>query len=728
MGRFWPAALLALAACLLYCGSVHAAALPSILVVGSLNVDIIVPVHRLPERGETITARDPSNSIAVGGKGANQAVAAARLGAAARFVGRFGNDSYATWLEQALKAEGVDVSGCGRASLPSGQGLVLLEADGHATSVVVGGANTDFPKASPAALGHLVKGAGALMLQREVPEHVNEAVAAAAAAAGVPVLLDVGGEDRLIAPSLLRLLDYVCPNESELARLTQLPTDTEEQVLLAAGSLRARGARNVLVTLGSRGALLLREDGAVLRQEALTPPGGVVADTTAAGDAFRAGFAVALVEGRPLQHCLRFAAAAGGLAVTRLGAVPSLPRRRETEQLAGFAGSGRPSSGTCGGGSAAECSAGGAPSEEGTQPAAGAGASAALPLPPLECPYQFASRLNSMRARRDLAGRQDGGDDVAGWIKRQSRIQGLSLVDFNHPQHTAVLKTPKKARALLESAGLAAGAICIRFPEKQFALGAFSHPEAAVRQQAVALAADGCRWAAELGARDLVVWPQFDGYDYNFQADYPAAWRRTVEAYRQLVDSCPPGVRVSLEYKPTDEATRWAIVPSTGAALLLAWEVVRPAFGLTLDLGHLLMAGENPAQGAALAGAAGKLFGLQLNDAHVKLGAEDGLAFASVNPTAALELMRWLQRSRPQGLHLYFDTFPRKEDPVREAEYNIRRVKALWARAARLAAAGIDRFADSHDALGALEMLEAEEGAAGAAGTGAAGAPAAATA
>lgn len=320
----------------------------------------------------------------------------------------------------------------------------------------------------------------------------------------------MGGEDRPIAPSLLRLLDFVCPNESELARLTQLPTDTEEQVglvglvglgllvhnfhgaaavpaglasalqkahswlhraactyipsgkalgraaqrvtlscrpaghfstvcpslparqvLLAAGALRARGARNVLVTLGSRGALLLRGDGTVLRQEAVPPPGGAVVDTTAAGDAFRAAFVVALVGGRPLQECLRFAAAAGALAVSRLGAVSSLPRRAETECLAGFATSGHAGSGTCGSGPAAECSAADAPADK-EPPVAGQAASAALP--PSECPYKFASRLNSMRARRDLAGRGDGGDDVAGWVKRQSRIRGLSLVDFNHPQ------------------------------------------------------------------------------------------------------------------------------------------------------------------------------------------------------------------------------------------------------------------------------------------------------
>lgn len=303
-------------------------------------------------------------------------------------------------------------------------------------------------------------------------------------------------------------------------------------MLLAAGALRARGARNVLVTLGARGALLLRQDGSVLRQEAVAPPSGAVVDTTAAGDAFRAAFAVALVAGRPLQECLRFAAAAGALAVSRLGAMPSLPRRDETERLAGFPIGGQPGGGTCSGGPAAECSAADAPLAEAQPTAAPAGSAE---LPPLECPYQFASRLNSMRARRDLAGWRDGGDDVAGWIKRQSRVKGLGLVDLNHPQvgrtagllthrrsllaveraeagnafaaghshrpmttnrattsssmcgpapianrtelpghvpvhclpaplplqHTAELRTPKKTRAVLEGAGLAAGAICM---------------------------------------------------------------------------------------------------------------------------------------------------------------------------------------------------------------------------------------------------------------------------
>ena len=128
-------------------------------------------------------------------------------------------------------------------------------------------------------------------------------------------------------------------------------------------------------------------------------------------------------------------------------------------------------------------------------------------------------------------------------------------------------------------------------------------------------------------------------------------------AYRALADGCPPGVRVALEWKPSDPASRFSVVPTTGAALLLAAEVGRPNLGVCLDVGHALLAGENPAQSAALAGHAGRLFALHLGDAHTRLGAEDGLAFGSVGGTGALELVRWLQRTKYTGA-VYFDTFP----------------------------------------------------------------------
>jgi len=135
-------------------------------------------------------------------------------------------------------------------------------------------------------------------------------------------------------------------------------------------------------------------------------------------------------------------------------------------------------------------------------------------------------------------------------------------------------------------------------------------------------------------------------------------------------------------------------------------EVDRPNFGLTLDVGHMLMSGENPGQSIAMVGRTpGKLFGIQLNDGYTRLAAEDGLMFGSVHPGMALEIMYQLRRIGFDG-HFYFDTFPQRTDPVREAEYNIRRVRAFWAAAGALDEARLRKVMKEHDAVAALELVD----------------------
>jgi len=287
-------------------------------------------------------------------------------------------------------------------------------------------------------------------------------------------------------------------------------------------------------------------------------------------------------------------------------------------------------------------------------------------------------------------------------VARQGTVRGLDLIDFNYPQHLSDL-TYEQAADALSKAGLKAGAICMRYP-KEMQAGSFTHPQAAMRRKAIDLTLEGCEWARRLGASELVVWSAFDGYDYSHQVDYNVLWQRVVDAFREVCDAYPD-LRISLEFKPTDENTRFFAVPSTGAALMLVGDIDRPNMGLTLDVGHCLAAGENPAQSAAMVGSRGKLFGVQLNDGYTRLGAEDGLMFGSVHPHMALEFVSWLQRTNYAG-HIYFDTFPRNEDPVREAEYNIRRCKTFWARALRLRRAGLDSLLEQQDALGVLELLE----------------------
>jgi len=632
-------------------------------------MDIVIEVDRFPRAGETVVTQDPKTGKTVpGGKGANQAVAAARFtegtGRRAQFVCQFGNDAFARTLEQTLGDHKVDISGAGHSrEHPSGQGYVLLQPDGGVSSIVIGGSNAAWPGApmEEGPLRSMVRGAAAVMLQREVPEHVNEAVAAEAHAAGVPVIHDVGGEDRPISDALLRLVTYLAPNLSELRRLSGLPIEgeTDEEVVAAARALQARGARSVLVTLGSRGSILVppppggEGGGAVLRQAPFKIPGatGKVVDETGAGDCYRAAFAVALVEGRPLQECMHYASAAGALAASRMGAVPAIPSRRELDALAAQPGM-----------LSASASA--------SASAATATGDGNRDAPPADT-LRFASRLSAMKERRDLwAGGGEGYplSHALGMVARQSAVKGLHLVDFNYPQHLDGLSY-SEVRAALAAAGLGAGAVCLRYPESM-RLGTLTHPDAAVRAAAINMTIQAGVWARELGATQVVVWSAFDGYDYSFQVDYTVMWRNVVEGFQAVCDALPD-IKVSLEFKPTDENTRFFAVPTTGAALLLVEDIARANMGLTLDVGHLLAAGENPAQSAALAGARGKLFGVQLNDGYQRIGAEDGLMFGSVHPLMALEFLSWLQRTSYAG-HIYFDVFPRNEDPVREAEYNIR--------------------------------------------------------
>jgi xylose isomerase len=196
----------------------------------------------------------------------------------------------------------------------------------------------------------------------------------------------------------------------------------------------------------------------------------------------------------------------------------------------------------------------------------------------------------------------------------------------------------------------------------------------------------------------------FDGYDYPFQVNYDDKWSELVSGFQACCDAFPD-IKFSVEYKPTDENTRFFTIPSTGAAILMMQEIDRPNFGLTLDVGHMLMSGENPAQSIAMVGRTGKLFGIQLNDGYTRLAAEDGLMFGSVHPGMALEVMHQLRRIGFDG-HMYFDTFPQRTDPVQEAKYNIERVKRFWKAAGEVDSKGLKEITQEHDAIGALQLVD----------------------
>ncbi|KAI9919830.1 hypothetical protein PsorP6_015864 [Peronosclerospora sorghi] len=304
-----------------------------VLVIGSVNADVVVEIPRLPRRGETLCAsKVDTGTFVPGGKGSNQAAAARQFMGqrhatlSVQFVGQFGNDTYGSVLEQTLEGLDVDTALSGHAACASGQAFVFIYPTGDNSIIVVKGANDVWPTALAPALVNAIHAASIVLLQCEIPQRVNTLVARAASDANVPILWDTGGEDTTIPRDLLPLLTYVCPNETELARLTAREVKTLDDAVVAAKVLQEEGGRHVLVTLGSNGSVFVPADGSTFLHQACFHVANVV-DTTGAGDCYRGVFAVAVAEGRDVHDCMVLATAASALCVQRPGALPSLPSR-----------------------------------------------------------------------------------------------------------------------------------------------------------------------------------------------------------------------------------------------------------------------------------------------------------------------------------------------------------------------------------------------------------------
>lgn len=300
-----------------------------ITVVGSLNMDLVVRSPRIPMPGETLLGR--GFVTLPGGKGANQAVAAARLGGAVTMIGRLGEDGFAASLRESLGADGVDHSRVlPTPEEPTGVALITVDDAGRNTIIVASGANWQVTPADVDAAYFAIAEADVLLLQLEVPLESVIRAAQIAFANGVWVILNPAPA-RPLPQELLELVDILIPNEPETALLSGLPVENDDQAHAAAAHLLESGVSFVILTLGSRGALLTsREVSQLVPAFPVTP-----VDTTAAGDAFLGGLAVALGEGKPLDEAMRWGNAAGGLATTRFGAQPSLPTRAEVEELLG---------------------------------------------------------------------------------------------------------------------------------------------------------------------------------------------------------------------------------------------------------------------------------------------------------------------------------------------------------------------------------------------------------
>lgn len=302
-----------------------------ITVVGSLNIDLVVQAPRMPAPGETIAGH--GFHVVPGGKGANQAVAAAKLGVQVAMVGRVGDDGFGHMQREGMEALGIATDFLitdGEA--PTGTALIIVDAQGQNSIVIVSGANGRLSAADVEAARPAIGASDAVLLQLENPIPTVQRAAEVARELGVSVILNPAPAPREHLPAmLLRNVDYLIPNELEASALTGIPVADQRSVERAASSLRAQGIETVILTLGAQGALAISSQGTIRAPAFLVE----ALDTTAAGDAFVAAFGVALCEGQPLAEALRFANGAGALTVTRLGAQPSLPNRKELDALLG---------------------------------------------------------------------------------------------------------------------------------------------------------------------------------------------------------------------------------------------------------------------------------------------------------------------------------------------------------------------------------------------------------
>jgi len=289
-----------------------------ILVVGSLNMDLVVRTIRHPQIGETVIGHDFRKYP--GGKGANQAVAVARLGCPVKMIGRVGTDAFGQDLVSVITADQVDHSYVLRdEQTATGVAFVTVDDDGQNTIVVASGANAHLSAEDINAAEGAFVGASLLLIQLEVPLSAVERAIDLARQNGAQIVLNPAPA-QLLESDLLEQVDFLIPNQTELALLAG-----QESTSASIDVLRSMGVKRLVVTLGESGVLVIDNDG----REHIPAHKVPVVDTTAAGDAFAGAFAVALNEGLSIKEAAEWGNAAGALAVTRPGAQPSLPTRQE---------------------------------------------------------------------------------------------------------------------------------------------------------------------------------------------------------------------------------------------------------------------------------------------------------------------------------------------------------------------------------------------------------------
>lgn len=305
--------------------------MPNILVVGSLNMDLVVQMPAIPRPGETLLGG--KFATFPGGKGANQAVAAARLGAHVSMVGRVGGDAFGKQMLQIIRDEGIDTRFIGvDEQSATGVALITVDAQGENSISVASGANFTLTEEDVRQAWQQIPDVDLLVMPLETPLETIRTAAQIAKQRQVRVILNPAPAQDL-EESLLRMVDVIVPNESETERLTGQTINNQDNTRNAGAELLKRGVANAVLTLGESGALLVEGSSGEPVFEFIPAFQVPVVDTTAAGDAFVGALATAMGEGQSLSNAVRFASAVAALSVTRPGAQPSLPYRSEVDQF-----------------------------------------------------------------------------------------------------------------------------------------------------------------------------------------------------------------------------------------------------------------------------------------------------------------------------------------------------------------------------------------------------------
>lgn len=296
-----------------------------ILIIGSSNTDMVIKTHRIPAPGETVVGG--TFFMAAGGKGANQAVAAARLGGSVTFICKLGNDMFGNEVKAGFEQEGINTSYIlTDATLPSGIALIMVDSAAENCIAVASGANAALLPEDLQNIDVLMEEATLVLMQLEIPLKTVQFIAAKAFSKGIPVMLNPAPACAL-SDELLQCISIITPNETEAEMLTGIKVMDIASAQQAAHSLHNKGISTVIITMGSNGALVLHE-GAMLHVPAI-PVNAI--DTTAAGDVFNGALAAALSKEKSVHEAADFACKAAAISVTRLGAQTSAPYLHEVE-------------------------------------------------------------------------------------------------------------------------------------------------------------------------------------------------------------------------------------------------------------------------------------------------------------------------------------------------------------------------------------------------------------